>query len=41
MLGILGGKNCRYCLSFLANVTAKDAAEWLESCAMTLLQELG
>jgi len=29
-----------YCLSFLANVTAKDAAEWLESCAMTLLQDL-
>lgn len=29
-----------YCLSFLANVTATDAAEWLESCAMTLLQDL-
>lgn len=29
-----------YCLSFLANVSVEDAAEWLESCGVTLLQDL-
>ena len=29
----------RYCLSFLANVSVEDAAEWLESCGVTLLQD--
>ena len=37
--GIRHHNSVRYCLSFLANVSVEDAAEWLESCAVTLLQD--
>ena len=37
--GIRHHHSVRYCLSFLANVSVEDAAEWLESCAVTVLQD--